>query len=95
MNRGSKAIIAAGLVALATFGLTLGSTTPASAYWHRYHAWHHYHYWHHPYYAWHRHYYYGPGPILGGLGLLAGTAAALAVGPYPYYYGPYYSPYWW
>jgi hypothetical protein len=91
MNRGSKTIAAAGLAALATFGMTLGSATPASAYWHRYHAWHH---WHHPYYAWHRHYYYGPGPVLGGLGLLAGTAAALVVGPYPYY-GPYYHPYWW
>jgi hypothetical protein len=100
MKRGPRAIVTAGLTALAIVGSTLASTTPASAYWHRYYYWHHgyygwrHHYWHHHYYAWHRHHYYGPGPILGGLGLLAGTAAALTVGSWPYYYGPYYGPYW-
>jgi hypothetical protein len=99
MKRGPRAIITAGLTALAIVGSTLASTTPASAYWRHGHwyGWHHHYYgWHHRYYRHYayRHYYYGPGPIFGGLGLLAGAAAALTVGPYPYYYGPYYGPYW-
>jgi hypothetical protein len=101
MNRGSRTIVA-GLAALAVFGTAFAAGTPASAatwrghhyvYARYYHQWHHYRH-----YGWgYRRDYYGPGPILGGLGLLAGAAAALTVGPYPYYhpysYGP--GPYWW
>jgi hypothetical protein len=96
MNRGSKAIVAVGLAALSVFGPVAGGVSTASAAtWRHHYVYARYYHWHHyRHYAWHRHYYYGPGPILGGLGLIAGTAAALTVG-YPYYYGPYYRPYWW
>jgi hypothetical protein len=108
MNRGSKAIVAAGLAAFAVFAPVTGGVSTASAdSWRNHHGYtyaRYYHYYRHYGYGWHRHYYrhyayrhyyYGPGPIFGGLGLLAGAAAALTVGPYPYYYGgPYYG-YWW
>ncbi len=104
MITASKTLLAAGLATAVLLGPMGAKDSAASAATlHRHHYAYAHHGWrYHRHYAWRRHYYYGhyygPGPVLGGLGLLAGAAASLVVGPYyygapyPYYYygpGPY------